>query len=59
LGNDATKTPGDGGCFTETPDLSGKNTAKESKAYGVAGVSGVWGAAWSTESNTDEEVIDL
>jgi hypothetical protein len=59
FGDDAPKTPGDNGCFTETPVLGSKNTIKESKAYGISGVSGVLGAGWPTESNTDEEVIDL
>jgi len=52
LGDDATDTPGDVGCFTDVP-------ATDSKAYGVSGVSGVSGSCWCTDAEADEEVIDL
>jgi putative DNA primase/helicase len=59
LGADTTKTPGDVGCVTEPPAGSDQYIAHESKAYGVSGVSGVSGACCPTDSDTDEEVIDL
>jgi putative DNA primase/helicase len=56
---DTTKTPGDVGCVTKPPAESDQFDPKESRASGVSGVSGVSGACWPTDSDTDEEVIDL
>jgi hypothetical protein len=57
--DDLTKTPGDVGCFTEIPLGGDQYALKESMAYGVSGVSGVSQSCWATDSDTDEEVIDL
>jgi hypothetical protein len=59
LGDDTTNALGDVGCFTETPVGSNQHPTKESKAYGVSGVSSVSESCWPTDSETDEEVIDL
>ncbi|MDQ3831199.1 MAG: hypothetical protein M3361_18250 [Candidatus Tectomicrobia bacterium] len=56
---DTTKTPRGVGCLTKSPTGSDQYGAKESMGYGVSGVSGVSGACWPTDSDTDEEVIDL
>jgi hypothetical protein len=44
---------------TQPPAGSNRYTIVETRGYSVRGVSGISGARWATDSNTDEEVIDL